>query len=83
MRCRVGAIGLIWMSFALCGISTAQFKSTTSIPHSPDLSSQDDIPSPEMAAARKAGLENQLDALDRSNLSQEDRIKREYRWTTC
>ena len=67
MRCHVGAIVLIGVSFVMVGTSKAQFKSTTSIPRSSTLSSQDDVLSPEMSASRKAALETQLDALERSN----------------
>ena len=75
MRCRVSVIVLLGVCCWLCEMSLAQPTPIASIPRSSAISPQDDILSPEMAAARKAALQTQMEAFERSNIPEEERAK--------
>lgn len=73
MSCRIHIIILIGVNFWLCDVSQAQNKATSAIPSSSAILAQDEVLPPEMAAERKAAVQNQLEALERSNVPKEER----------
>lgn len=75
MGCRISGMVLIWVCLVLGGMSTAWPKLAASPPRSSALPTQDDILQPEVAAARKAAIQTQLDTLERSSIPQEERDK--------